>query len=153
LGLLVSLNPLHHSSAATILSNLPGTGTYHATQLLSTTQWAAINLTLGGTAETFDSFRGFYSNNSTNPLLLEGGIYSNVSGHPGSLLSAFGNVSIPGNTTTPAPFTLTTTSSFVMQPSTSYWFVVHDPPAGITWAKDSSTSGTTPIAAAGHTFG
>ena len=145
--------PNGQPSAETILSNLPGTGSYKVTgQSLTTTTWEAVGLTTGTTAETFDSFAGRYVNSSLSGATLEGGIFSDNSGNPGTLLSTFTNVAIPGSTSTATLFTLNTASSFTMQASTTYWFVVHDTPVQFAWVQDNSTSGTVPTASAGNTF-
>jgi hypothetical protein len=151
LALFVFLFPNASARAGTILTNLPGTGLYKAVgQSLATTTWEAVGLTTGTTAETFDSFAGRFTNSTNSGATLEGGIFANNSGNPGTLLSAFTNVVIPARTD--ALVTLNTASSFTMQPNTNYWFVVHDAPSQFAWVQDNSTNGTVPTASAGNAF-
>jgi hypothetical protein len=152
-ALLLSLWPLSSARATVILSNLPGSAPYINTIGLTTTSWAGVGLTTGSTAENFGSVSGMFGNSATSAATLEGGIYSSVSSHPGTLLSAFTNVTIPANTSTPALFSLVAASSFTMQPSTAYWLVFHDQPSvGLFWTKDNAASGTIPTASAGHAY-
>lgn len=153
LALLLSLCALGNAHAGTVLNNLPGTGTYNTFgQFLTTSTWEAVGLTTSAVTETFGSFSGYFNNPSLNPTTLEGGIFSDSSANPGTLLSAFNNVAIPASLNTPTLETLTTVSGFTLQPSTTYWFVVHDAVQPLQWLQDNSTNGTLPTAAAGFTL-
>lgn len=139
--------PAHTTS---VLSNLPGSGTYTNTGStpITTVGWAAVGLTTSTTTETFSSFQGYFQSGAGGTL--EGGIYADSSGNPGATaLATFNAVTIPGNTN--AEYTLTTTSPFTLQASTNYWFVLHDA-VSYTWDRDNSTNGTAPTASTGHTF-
>jgi MYXO-CTERM domain-containing protein len=114
---------------------------------LSPPQRAAVGITIGGTAQSFVSFnlaawdnRGF---NST----IEGGIYSNNGGNPGTLLGAF---TPQASSTTPQVYAMALSSgSVVLEAGTTYWFVVHD--VGIFgWAQ--TTDSTTVLTTGGASF-
>lgn len=140
---------VRHADATTILSNLPGTGTYKTTgYFLTTTSWEAVGVTKLGAAENFDSLTGMFCGGPGG--ILEGGIYSDVSGNPGVLLAAFNNVNVAAGST-PTSYAVTTASPFTLQPATSYWFVLHDL-VPMQWVADNSTNGTTPTAGVGYTY-
>jgi hypothetical protein len=141
------------ASATTILSNLPGSGTYTTTgsATLTPSFWEAVGITnSSGSAVTFTSLEGEFA--STPGGTLDGGIYSDVSGNPGSLLAAFNSVGVSNNSN-PTSKLLTTTSSFNLQNATSYWFVLHDAVPQVTWDPDNSAGGgTVPVASAGYSY-
>jgi hypothetical protein len=87
-------------------------------------QTKAVGITVGATPLSFDSLEALISN-STPSSVLSGGIFSNSSGNPGSLLSAFGDLPIAENF---VPQTVSLTSApFTLQANTSYWFVLAGP--------------------------
>ena len=137
--------------AGIILTNLPGTGTYGSTgiDLLTSTSWGAVGFQTSSAAESFTSFRGFFTSGTGGQI--DGGIYSDNSGNPGSLLAAFTPVTVPASQ--PAiSLTVNTASPFTLQATTNYWVVLHDPIIPYGWDRDNSTNGTTPAASSGHTF-
>jgi hypothetical protein len=115
------------SRALVILTNLPGTpsssGTSLGLGLDDSTK--AVGLTVGSTPLAFDSFDALISNDSGFSIL-SGGIYSDSSGSPGSLLSPFGN--LPVSPSFPRQVVALTANPFVLQANTSYWFVLDGPP-------------------------
>jgi hypothetical protein len=144
---------LCHAST-TVLSNMPNTETATG-PLLTSYQWVAVGLTTSSTGVQFDSLTGFFTNPASFPLTIDGGIYSDSAGQPGSSLVAFVSQTIGAYVNTPESFTLETASSYILSPSTSYWFVVGDygVGGGVAWDVDSATAGgTAPTAAPGYTF-
>lgn len=132
------------AGSISVLSNIPGTGTTPAYDL-TTTSWAAVGLTTSSSAVTFASLTGYFE--SSNGGTLDGGIYSNASGSPGVKQATFNSVAVPG--TDPIE-TLTTTSPFTLQASTSYWFVLSDFSSSVIWLRP--VTNTAPTAATGYTF-
>ena len=131
------------------LSNLSGTGTYNTGFGLTTTAWAAVGLTTDASSQQFVSMTGEFFGSNTGGTL-EGGIFSdNGSNKPGSLLSAFNNVTVPPGGVVPE--TITTVSPYQLAPATKYWFVIHDFSV-FQWRNDTATNGTTPTAASGYAF-
>lgn len=143
-----------------VLSNLPGTGIYTPYYTgLDTTHWAAVGLTTATSAETFTSLEGEFSFSGGTPnggisCSIEGGIYSSSNGSPGVLLAPFNSQPLSRSLQS---LSMTTTASFTLQPSTSYWFVLNGNQPGsvaiAAWHVDTSgTDGTEPTAAPGYTF-
>ncbi|MFN9624405.1 MAG: choice-of-anchor R domain-containing protein [Cyanobacteriota bacterium] len=127
LKVLVLFGHVTPSHALAILTNLPGTSSGSGTSLglsFNGDRTKAVGITVGATPLSFDSLEALISN-TTPSSVLSGGIFSDSSGNPGSLLSAFGNLPIAENfvsqtvSLTSAPFTL--------QANTSYWFVLDGP--------------------------
>lgn len=146
---------LCHGST-TVLSNIPNTETASGVSL-TTFQWVAVGLTTSSTGVQFDSLTGYFSNTTELSPTLIGGIYSDSGGQPGSQLVAFVAQTIGSNVNTPTSFTLETASSYILSPSTNYWFVVGDPVEGgggaTDWDVDTATvGGTAPTASGGYTF-
>jgi hypothetical protein len=127
LQVLVLLGHVTPSHALAILTNLPATSSGSGTNLgLSSTgdRTKAVGITVGATPLSFDSLEVLISN-TTPSSVLSGGIFSDSSGNPGSLLSAFGNLPIAANFVSQ---TVSLTSSpFTLQVNTSYWFVLDGP--------------------------
>jgi hypothetical protein len=145
---------LCHAST-TVLSNIPNTETASGPPL-TTSQWVAVGLTTSSTGAQFDSLTGFFSNSAGSTLTIDGGIYSDSAGQPGSSLVAFVAQTIGAYVDYPESFTLETASSYILSPSTSYWFVLGDGTVKggwVTWDMDSATAGgTPPTAVIGYTF-
>ncbi len=110
-----------------------------------------MGVTTNNSAAIFASLKGYFNNNTGSILSLNGGIYSNSAGVPGTLLQAFNTVAVPAGSPT-TQYSLTTTAPYTLLANTAYWFVEHDIPGGIFWDIDSAGStGTAPTAAAGFT--
>ena len=139
------------SAADVVLSNLPGSGTYGATNYLTTTSWAAVGMTTSASAVYFSSLTGMFSNDDSIAHNLTGGIYSDAGGQPGSLLASFVSQSVEAGTPATS-FTLATASAYTLAANTNYWFVVSDPPAqhGVWWSRD--TDNTVPSVASGYSL-
>jgi len=143
---------LHATSvnAQTLLSNIPGTGSYTAAGNLGLgidgfDRTKGVGLTIGATSLFFTFMQAIVSNPDAMAHMLTGGIYSNVSGNPGVLLAAFNPVSVASGTVHSA-VSLTATTQFTLMANTSYFFVLHG--SGITnslsWSAD--TGNTQPTA-------
>lgn len=126
-GLICSL--VATAQADVVLSNLPGTGSGTGsnlglgTDLVDRTK--AVGLTMGASGMNFLSLDALISNPSPASQL-SGGIYSNVGGNPGALLSGFTPVDIADGFG-PAEVTLVSASAFELAANTSYWFVLDGP--------------------------
>jgi len=138
------------AKAVIILSNLPGSSDYTGDyQFLSTTRWEAIGLQMSSTAMTFSSLEGYFGNSHfVSNYTLEGGIYDDNLGKPGSLLAAFTQVTVP-RLTTATHYSLATASAYDLVAATTYWFVVKDV-GGLSWYRD--TVNTVPTPAPGYTY-
>jgi hypothetical protein len=132
-----------------VLSNLPGTGSYSLGRALTTTSWEAVGLTTSTSPQSFVSLVGEFAGGVTGGVL-EGGIYSDSSSYPGTSLAVFNNVTIPAGNY--GLYTLTLESPFTLQPSTSYWFVLHDSSPFDWWRDSTGTYGITPTASPGYTY-
>ncbi|MGA2035343.1 MAG: PEP-CTERM sorting domain-containing protein [Thermoguttaceae bacterium] len=145
-----SLDQLNAETIA--LSNLPGSGTYIYGEILTSVNWEAVGLTTDTSAETFVSLVGQFAGGFAGGVV-EGGIYSDSNNSPGTLLAAFNAVTVPAFVEGSYP--VTTTSPYTMQPSTPYWFVLHDPiQFPFNWEIDDAGSGfgTVPTPASGYSF-
>jgi hypothetical protein len=138
------------NASLVVLTNLAAGGSTTG-MLLSTTNWGAVGLTTDTTGVQFESMKAYLSNNAGSDLDVEGGIYSDSFGSPGTLLSAFVPQTVL-NGTPSTIFTLLTASPFSMSASTDYWFVLHDAPGGLLWNTDGVGGGTTPDATAGYSL-
>ena len=131
------------------ISNVPGSGSYDKPKLLSTTNWEAVGLTTDASSQNFSGLVGVFAGGTTGGTL-EGGIYSDSGfNKPSTLLSAFNNVPVTPFVT--AQVLVTTSSLFQFQPSTKYWFVLHDF-TPFAWMADNSISGTTPGVTPGYSY-
>jgi hypothetical protein len=131
-----------------VLSNFPNTSGIGAP--LSTTSWAAVGVTSSAQPALFDSMAVYLTNSSPSVLAIEGGIYSDNSGTPGTLLASFVNQNVAANTSTPTLFTMATATPYTLSAATSYWFVLHDFPQGIVWVRGNPA--VTPTASGGYTY-
>jgi hypothetical protein len=138
------------NASLVVLTNLAAGGSITG-MLLSTTDWAAVGLTTDTTGVQFESMKVYLSNNAGSDLDVEGGIYSDSFGSPGTLLGAFVPQMVV-NGTSSTIFTILTASPFSMSASTDYWFVLHDQPGGLLWNTDGVGNGTTPDATAGYSL-
>ncbi|MBX3739104.1 MAG: PEP-CTERM sorting domain-containing protein [Candidatus Didemnitutus sp.] len=114
--------------------------------------WGAVGFTVGATSYTFDHVTApFYSLYSDTPTTVEGGIYSNVGGNPGTLLAAFNTLSVAPQSTGAQTYDLTLASGTLqLQTGVSYFIVVHDAAPGPIWVRTGSE--TTPSSSVGFTF-
>lgn len=137
------------AKAVIILSNLPGSGDYNGgSKWLRSWAWEAVGLQMSSTALTFASLDGYFGNNTGTDLTLGGDIYSDNSGHPGSSLATFTDITVPASSG-PTEYSLVTGSSYVLQANTAYWFVMKDV-GGVFVTRD--TANTAPTRASGYTF-
>jgi hypothetical protein len=137
-----------NAHALVVLSNLPGSGNYTGGSItLGTTSWEAVGLKMGTTSADFTSFTGYFDSFQNHTL--QGGIFSDNAGQPGSSLISFTPQSV-NSVVSPTAYTLTTATAYTLQANTSYWFVLWDPPSYLDWDRD--TSNTAPSAASGFTF-
>ena len=127
------------------LNNMPGNGTYSPVGLTTTT-WAAVGMTTDASQESFSSLTAEFRTQGSSGTA-EGGIFSDNSNKPGTLLAAFNNATVPSGVT--SAVTLTTTAPYTMLASTKYWFVLHDS-VNFSWESDSANAA--PTAATGFTF-
>ena len=133
------------SRGDTILSNIPGTGTYVAGSFLGSPFSKAVGLTLGGTDMVFQSMDAILSNIAfpQQENFLGGGIYSSPGGNPGALLASFDVVFLPGGSDN-VTVTFMTTTPFTLLAGTSYWFVLNDLLGGsVDWQRDSANTAPT----------
>jgi hypothetical protein len=136
-------------------------------RFLTASTWEAVGLTIGPAAVTFSSLVGYFANHNSSeglqtdndqtlsgdiqiPPTIDGGIFSNSAGLPGTELTGASFTPVTISATTPTLETLTTSSSITLNASTTYWFVVSDIANGFTW--DQASGGTAPTAASGYTF-
>jgi hypothetical protein len=140
--------------AVAILSNLPGTPSVTGTNLGLGTDFAdrakGVGLTIGSVPHNFDSMVALISNTSPASTL-SGGIFSSVSNAPGVLLASFNPIPV-GENVSPTPMTLTTTSPFILNASTTYWFVLDGPPTVQALRWQLLSPDTTPTAVVGITY-
>ncbi len=138
--------------ADVILSNLPGTGSYTGTTILTASAWEAVGLQTGSSPETFTDLQGYFHGGTAGGDI-SGGIYLDNGGKPASSASVlFDNVSVPP--LTQVMETITTQSPFMLAANTEYWFVLHDPSVPFTWQNDTSngSNGAAPTAYEGGTY-
>lgn len=102
-----------------------GTALGDGTGNAASRDWKAFGLTIGSTAMQFVSLETIFDNDSflfTRDI--DGGIFGDNGGKPGSELAAFSTVTLP---TQAQNVTITSTTGFLLLPNTLYWFVLTGP--------------------------
>jgi hypothetical protein len=144
------------ANAQSVLSNLIGTYSTTGTNLGLGTDAAdrtkAVGLTIGsGVDLIFQSLQAIISNAAVPDSVLSGGIFSDVGGNPGLMLTAFIPVNVPTGTNT-ATLSLTTSAPFTLVAGMTYWFVLDGPTFTNSLLWNSTTPNTAPTASGGTTF-
>jgi hypothetical protein len=130
-GMVLLLLFATQSQASTILSNTVSNPSYDHGTALGVNYFGdvakGVGLTMGANSMNFESMTVLIANSELSSVL-SGGIFSDSSGNPGTLLQAFTSINVPYSDnvvfydyklTIPAPFTLAA--------HTSYWFVLDSP--------------------------
>lgn len=138
----------------TILSNLPGVGSGTGTNLGlgndAADRTKGVGLTMGSQSLDFYCMTALISN-TTPDTMLSGGIYSDLSGNPGSLLAAFTPVAVGANAAA-AEVDIFTASTFTLQANTSYWFLLDGPTTTNSLLWETLNPNAAPVGAVGITF-
>ena len=123
------------------IGNMPYPAPFDNAKELNTTTWEAIGVTTDARPEVFSAFSGIFDG-GTNGGVLEGGIYTDNGFNAPSTNELATFNPIPITAWSADQYTLTTATQCVLQPSTKYWFVLHDLEP-LAWVANSSTSGST----------
>jgi hypothetical protein len=123
-ALVLALAPVSRGHAQVPLAgNFPATGLTKAAYSTSITQSLAVGISVGAQGWSFGALRAPI-NNFGQASTVSGGIYSSVGGAPGTLLAALGGIVIPLDEPIPTVYNFTTSTTFTLQASTSYFFVL-----------------------------
>ncbi len=147
----VTISAASLSHAGTVLSTTSFTGANNTGALVSGPTWYAVGLETGASSVDFTSLSGYFNNSNTqSTATFGGGIYSESSAHPGTLLAAFVSQSLNAATLSTL-LTFATASTYTLNASTDYWFVI-DPVGSPFWEATALSGASAPTAISGYTF-
>jgi hypothetical protein len=144
---------LCQAAPVTVLSNLPGSGSYTGNSVsLSLVDWYVAGVETGSTALSFDAM-DVYLANFGGSATVSGGIYTDASGQPGTLYAAFVSHTFGYSAVALLHTFVAAAPSVTLAANTKYWFLLDDA-GGVEWLADSANGnlGTAPTACAGCTF-
>jgi hypothetical protein len=119
--------------ATVLMENLFGSAPINSAVLsganllaIGQTYWGAVGMNTGTNAYNFDRMNIFILSNNLQNMQINGGIYSDSAGSPGSLVQAFNPVIVPPvSSSLPQSWIFTTPVPTTLAAGTNYWFVVN----------------------------